>query len=100
MAEKRSLATADIQSQAVLALPDRELMGLTIVVLAPVDVDADLSNLAQNAFQNAEINVVRVDGNTTNVNVNRNLSDIEVTVFCNQIVAVLAAQCLGTRPHA
>jgi hypothetical protein len=96
MFDKKSLSAQERDAQVVLELPDRELLGVTIVVLAPVTVDADLSHLAQNAFQNAEINVIRVDHNTTNVNVNRNLSDLDIAVFCNQIVAVLSAQCLRT----
>jgi hypothetical protein len=100
--EKKSLSVLELERQSVLELPDRELLGGSLIlVYAPIDldldVDADLRNVAQNAFKNAEINVVRVDHNHTNVNVNRNVSNIELAVFCNQIVAVLAAQCLSAK---
>jgi hypothetical protein len=95
--EKKSLSVLELDAQAVLELPDRELMGVTILVYAPIDLDANLKSLAQNAFQNAEVNVVRVDHNHTDVNVDKNVSDIDVAVFCNQIVTLLAAQCLSTK---
>jgi hypothetical protein len=100
--EKKSLSVLELERQSVLELPDRELLGGTLVlVYAPIDldldVDVDLKNVANNAFKNAEINVIRVDHNHTNVNVNRNVSNIELAVFCNQIIAVLAAQCLSAK---
>ncbi|HEY3060339.1 MAG TPA: hypothetical protein VGL99_15370 [Chloroflexota bacterium] len=100
--EKKSLSVFELERQSVLELPDRELLGGTLIlVYAPIDldldVDVDLKNIANNAFGDADVNVVRVDHNYTDVNVNRNVSDIELTLFCNQIVAVLAAQCLSAK---
>jgi hypothetical protein len=96
--EKKTLSVVELEHQSVLELPDRELLGGTLIlVYSPIVLDLDLKNIANNAFRNAEINVVRVDHNNTNVNVNRTLSDLEITVFCNQVVAVLAAQCLSAK---
>jgi hypothetical protein len=100
--DKKSLSVFELERQSVLELPDRELLGGTLIlVYAPIDldldVDADLKNIANNAFRGSEINVVRVDHNYTNVDVNRTLSNLDIAVFCNQVVAVLAAQCLSTK---
>jgi hypothetical protein len=93
---KKMLNHEDIEAQAVVELPDRELACVTILVYAPVTVDVDLSNTAQNAFQNAEINVLRIDNNHTLVNVKRNVTDVDIGLFCNQIASLLSAQCLKT----
>jgi hypothetical protein len=88
---KTALTSADIEAQAVLELPDRELLGGALVVLyAPVTV-YDLSiieNVANHTLNNWHISVL--DHNKVDVDVD---ADVDVTLFCNQIVTVLSAQC-------
>jgi hypothetical protein len=90
------LSGVELGSQMVLELPDRELLsgGLIEVngplVGGPVDVSI-LENIANNSFNNWHINVL--DGNDVNIKVEDNLSQNDLDAFCNQVVAVLSAQC-------
>jgi len=68
---KQMLTTEAIESQAVLALPDRELMSL--IRVGDVNILNDLTVL----LLKNNINVVRVDHNTLDVN-----------ATCNQVNAV------------
>ena len=96
----KSFGASDVDAQVVIELPDRELVCATILVYAPIDVDVDIdikmSNIANNAFRDAEINLLRIDRNRLIVNVERTLSDLDLGVFCNQIASALSAQCLKT----
>jgi len=60
---KQMLTHDAIESQAILALPDRELMSL--IRVGNVNILNDLTVL----LKDNNINVVRVDHNTINVNV-------------------------------
>ncbi|HEY3060337.1 MAG TPA: hypothetical protein VGL99_15360 [Chloroflexota bacterium] len=97
---KKSLSASDIGAQVVMELPSRELVCATILVYAPIDIDVDvdirMNNIANNAFRDAEVNLLRIDRNHLIVNVERTLSDLDLGVFCNQIASALSAQCLRT----
>jgi len=70
---KQMLTTEAIESQAVLALPDRELMSLIRVG------DVNILNNLTVLLKGNNINVIRVDHNTLKVNVS-----------CNQVNAIAA----------
>jgi hypothetical protein len=91
---KSRLGLEDLTAQPIIELPDRVLACVTILIYAPVSVDVDLSHAAQNAFQNAEVNLLRIDQNNVMMKVERNVSDLDIRFFCNQIAALLSAQCL------
>ena len=85
------LSALELESEMVLELPDRELMGGLITVSGnTIDVSI-LENLLNHSFNNWSIFVL--DFNTVNVTVSDNLSQNDLDVFCNQVIAVLSAQC-------
>jgi hypothetical protein len=84
---------AEFKSQSVLELPDRELLGALIDIDGPINV-AVLSFLLNGSFNHWSISAL--NGNHVTVTVSDNVSQNTVNVFCNQVVAVLAAQCFGT----
>jgi hypothetical protein len=100
MSGKKSLSATDIDAQVAMELPNRELVCATILVYAPIDIDVDIdikvNNIANNAFRDAEINLLRIDRNHLILNVERTLSDLDLGVFCNQIASALSAECLRT----
>jgi hypothetical protein len=100
MSGEKPLSATDFDAQVVMELPSRELVCSTILVYAPIDLDVDIdikmNNIANNAFRDAEINLLRIDRNHLIVNVERTLSDLDLGVFCNQIASAISAQCLRT----
>lgn len=95
MFDKKALSVDELESQVVLELPARELLGALIHVHG-ISVDLDLLNvLVRNSFNNYRINVL--SGNDVDIDVGDVLSDNDIAVFCNQVIAVLAAQCFTTK---
>jgi len=72
---KQMLTTDAIEAQAVLGLPDRELMSL--IRVGDVNVLNDLSTI----LKDNNINVVRVDHNTIRVDVSCTQVNILAGVF-------------------
>jgi len=72
---KQMLTIDAIESQAVLALPDRELMSL--IRVGDVNILNDLTVL----LKDNNINVIRVDHNTIKVNVSCTQVNILAGVF-------------------
>jgi hypothetical protein len=98
---KTMLDVATLDSLDVFELPDRELLG-SLITIGNINVlnilaITKLHNVLNNNFNNWDVNVL--SGNTVEVDVEDNLSDNDVAVFCNQIVAVLAAQCLSHKRY-
>jgi|tagenome__1003787_1003787.scaffolds.fasta_scaffold16235648_1 hypothetical protein len=89
--EKRVLGFEELESQSVQELPDRELMGALITVYAPVTLT--LTNLLNHSFNNWRISVIRI--NNVDIDVKDVVTVGDINVFCNQVVAVLSAQCFG-----
>jgi hypothetical protein len=86
-----SYTAAELDSQSVLDLPDRELLGgLINITCAFLDVSV-LENLLNASFNGWTINVL--NANQVTVTVTDNVSKNDLDVFCNQVVVVLAAQC-------
>lgn len=87
----RTFSPAEIEAQTVLDLPERELLDATITISGnSLDVSV-LENLLNQSFNNYSIFVA--DFNNVTVNVKDNVSRNDLDVFCNQVVAVLSAQC-------
>lgn len=85
------LSAAEFAAQTVLELPDRDLLDATITITGNhVDVSV-LEDLLNHSFDNWSISAL--NGNTVTVNVIGNLSQNDLDVFCNQVVAVASAQC-------
>jgi hypothetical protein len=84
---------AEFELQSVLELPDRELLG------ALIDIDGPINLLVLTSLLNGSFNgwtISALNGNHVTVTVSDNVSQDTVNVFCNQVAAVLAAQCFGT----
>jgi hypothetical protein len=92
---KTALTSADLEAQAILELPDRELLGGLITVYSPITlIDLYVLNvLLKNNFNNWNVNVL--SGNKVEIEVGDVLSDNDIAVFCNQVITVLSAQCFG-----
>ena len=86
----KKMLTADAFS--VLELPERDLLGALIhvgnITLGEISV---LENFLNKSFNNWTISVLSF--NNVNVTVKDNVNDLQLSVFCNQIVAVLSASC-------
>jgi hypothetical protein len=89
MLEKKTLSAEDLEAQAVLELPDRELLGGVYRVHKPGGLLnlVVLVNLINLFLKTGDIKVL--NGNTVDITV----IDGDVNVFCNQVIAILAAQC-------
>ena len=86
----KKMLTSDAFS--VLELPERDLLGALIhvgnITLGEISV---LENFLNKSFNNWTISVLSF--NNVNVTVKDNVNDLQLSVFCNQIVAVLSASC-------
>jgi hypothetical protein len=85
-----TFSTSELASQAVLELPDRELLG------GVIDIDGPLNLLVLTSLLNGSFNhwyISALNFNHLTVTVTDNVSQDTVNVFCNQVVAVLALQC-------
>jgi hypothetical protein len=86
----KKMLTADAFS--VLELPERDLLGALIhvgnVYVGDVSV---LENILNKSFNNWDISVL--SGNDVNVTVKDNVNDLQLNVFCNTIVGVIAQSC-------
>lgn len=88
------LTAAEFETQTVLELPDRDLLDATITIVGnSIDVSV-LEDLLNGSFNGWTINAL--DGNTYVVNVSDNLNGDSLNAFCNQVVAVLSAQCFAS----
>lgn len=92
------LSAGELESQIVIDLPDRELLwgtdhGLLTISGNTLDISV-LENLLNGSFNNWSINIL--DGNHLTVNINDNVSQNDLDLFCNQVIVVLSAQCNGT----
>ena len=85
-----SLSTAELESQTLLELPDRDLMGATFWISGSIDVDL-LSNFLNHSFRNWHISIL--DHNHVQVTVEDDLTGAQVTAFCNETVSAMAASC-------
>jgi hypothetical protein len=83
-------STSELASQAVLELPDRELLGGVIDIDGPLNLLV-LTSLLNGSFNNWYISALNF--NHVTVTVTDNLSYNTLNVFCNQVIAVLAVQC-------
>jgi hypothetical protein len=84
-------SAAELESQSVVELPDRELLGALIDISGLfIDVSV-LEALLNGSFNGWTISVL--NDNHITVTVTDNLSQNDLDVFCNQVVAVLSAQC-------
>lgn len=87
----QKLSVEELGSQFALELPARELLG-GLIHLTGTHIDVSiLENLLNGSFNSWTINVL--DGNDIDVTVSDNVSNNDLAVFCNQVVAVLSAQC-------
>jgi hypothetical protein len=88
------LSAAELATQSVVELPDRELLSALINISGlAIDVSI-LENLLNGSFNGWTISAL--NGNTVTVTVTDNVSRNDLDVFCNQVVAVLSAQCNAT----
>jgi hypothetical protein len=84
-------SAAELESQTALELPDREMLGALIEINGLfIDVSV-LENLLNGSFNGWTISVL--NDNHVTVEVTDNVSQNYLNVFCNQVVAVLSAQC-------
>jgi hypothetical protein len=88
----QSLSTAELESQTVLKLPDRDLMGAIFSISGSINVDL-LSNFLNHSFRNWHISIL--DHNHVQVTVEDDLTGAQVTAFCNETVSAMSAQCAG-----
>ena len=89
----QNVSAVELGAQMVLELPDRELLG-GLIHISGNDIDiAVLTALLNGSFNNWTISVLSF--NKVDVNVSDNLSQNDLDAFCNQVVAVLSAQCSG-----
>jgi hypothetical protein len=86
-------SAAELDSQSVLELPDRELLNGLIDIDGPINI-AVLTGLLNGSFNNWSISALNF--NKVTVTVADNVSQNDLDVFCNQVVAVLSAQCKAT----
>jgi hypothetical protein len=88
------LSAAELESQTVLDLPDRELLGGLITINCVfLDVSV-LENLLNGSFNNWSISALNL--NTATITVRDNVSQNDLDAFCNQVVTVLSAQCYAS----
>jgi hypothetical protein len=87
------LDVGELESQTVLQLPDRQLLGAFISISGHVEVSI-LENLLNNSFRDWHITVL--NDNSVSITVQDNLTQTELNVFCAESAAVLSAQCSGT----
>jgi hypothetical protein len=85
-----TLSPAEIGSQIVLELPDRELMGAVIWVNGSVDIGL-LENLLNHTFRNWDISVL--NNNSVHVTVEDDVTGTEITMFCNETASAMSVQC-------
>jgi hypothetical protein len=83
-------SAAELESQSILELPDREMLDALIDIDGPINI-AVLTGLLNGSFNHWSISAL--NGNHVTVNVTDNVSQNDLDVFCNQVVAVLSAQC-------
>jgi hypothetical protein len=87
----QTLTARELESQMVLELPDRELMG-GLIHISGLSIDVSvLENLLNHSFNHWTVNIL--DKNDVDVTVTDVVSQNDLDVFCNQVVAVLSAQC-------
>lgn len=89
----RSFSRAELESQAVLELPRRELMGAVFWISGSIDIDL-LEHLLNGSFRGWSISVL--DNNHVQVTVQDNLTETQVRVFCNETVSAMSADCRGS----
>ena len=88
----RSLTVEDLQSQTLLELPDRELMGALIYVTGKVQLTL-LAHLLDRYFHSWST-LVSVDHNTVKVTVNdKAVTDSELRAFCTEASYNLSVRC-------
>jgi hypothetical protein len=84
-------SAAELESQTVLELPDREVLGGLITINCVfLDVSV-LEGILNGSFNNWSITALNF--NSATITVRDNVSQNDLDVFCNQVVAVLSAQC-------
>lgn len=89
----RNQSHAELTSQFVVELPDRELLDAVFVISGSIDIGL-LQNLLNDSFNNWSISVL--DDNNVQVNVYDNLTDTQVSAFCNETVSVMSVECGGS----
>lgn len=90
----QTFSAAEIEAQAVLDLPERELLAAVITITCNnLDISV-LENLLNGSFNNWSISAL--DGNTYVVNVSDNVNQDSVNAFCDQVGVALSAQCYGS----
>jgi hypothetical protein len=85
--------TVELESETVLELPDREMLGALISIGGHIEISV-LEHLLNNSFRDWHINVV--NDNSVSITVRDNVTETELTAFCNESATVLSAQCSGT----
>ena len=88
----QSLSETELQSQLVLELPDRHVMGAVFWVSGSIHVDL-FEGLLNQTFHNWSISVL--DDNHIQVTVQDDLTDSQVRLFCDETATAFAAQCTG-----
>jgi hypothetical protein len=88
----QSLSNAELESQSIQELPDRDLMGAVFWVTGSIDI-ALFENLLNHTFHHWSISVL--DNNHVQVTVEDELTETQVGAFCNESATAFSAQCTG-----
>lgn len=89
----RTLSQAELESQIVLELPQRELMGAVFWISGSgIDIGF-LENLLNVSFTGWSISIL--DDNHVSVTVHDDLTQTQVSAFCNETVSVMSVECGG-----
>jgi hypothetical protein len=88
----QSLSIAEFESQSIIELPDRDLMGAVYEVTGGIDL-CSFGNMLNHTFHNWSMRVV-ANGHVE-VTVADQLTETQVTAFCNATTSTYAAQCTG-----
>jgi hypothetical protein len=87
----RTYSPAELESQTVLELPERELLG-GLIHISCVFLDLSiLENLLNGSFNDWSISAL--NANQVTITVTDNVSQNQLNAFCNQVIVVLSAQC-------
>lgn len=87
----RTLSQAELGSQIVLELPQRELMGAVFWISGSgIDIGL-LENLLNDSFTGWSISIL--DDNHASVTVQDDLTETQVSAFCNETVSAMSVEC-------
>jgi hypothetical protein len=86
-----NFSAAELESQAVVELPERELLGGLITINCLLLDVSILEGILNGSFNDWSISALNL--NSATITVSDNLSQNDLHAFCNQVIVALSAQC-------